>query len=120
MNESDTTPPVRGRPLHKWRSGHWKAMCGLLTMIAAVAVVWAIMASITVMQRERDLAKATEDLTDLRADLHHLESQLDPNQSVNALLDDYLTPPPEPEDELDDEELLDLLEQELEAVTDEE
>lgn len=56
-------------------------------MVAAIAVVWALIATISLLQRNRDLAKATVDLNDLREDVQRLERQHIPLSALPPLQD---------------------------------
>ena len=71
----------------RWRSGEWRAVAAGLAMVAAIAVVWALIATFTLLQRNRDLAKATLDLNDLREDYQRLESQHVPLSALPPLQD---------------------------------
>jgi hypothetical protein len=91
----------------KWRSGHWRAIAGLMTMVAALAVVWALLASLTAWQREKDLEKATNELNDLRETIQILErrdSSVDETQPV---------PLPDRVDEEENRDLIESMEEEL-------
>ncbi len=78
------------RPEKRLHSGQWRAICGVLVMVCAISIVWAILASVSLWQRDRDLADATEELMFLREDLRRLEQQGRPTSS-DAMLDDYLS-----------------------------
>ncbi len=84
------------KPEKRLHTGHWKGICGLLVMVSAIAVVWAILASVTLWQRERELAKATEELIDLREDVYRLEERERVNSERDVFLDEYLPEPDVP------------------------
>lgn len=106
------------RPAKRLHSGQWKALCGLLFMISAIAIVWALVASLTLWQRNRDLAKATEELNDMREDFRRIEERAAPEPGVDLLPDDYL-PETEPAT-ADDADPFEIFEEEMGLTTDEE
>jgi hypothetical protein len=105
------------RPEKRLHSGQWKALCGFLVMISTVSLVWAILATVTLLQRNHDLAKVTEELMDLREDIRLLHEDGAPEIPLDDLLDDYL-PTPEPDDA--DLDPFAIFEDELGIFTDEE
>lgn len=123
MNMEATPEVSTAKSARKWRSGKWRAVAGGMTMIAALAVVWAVLSSFTVWQRERDLEQVTQELNDLREEIERRE-ETDANRddrALNDLIDQYEAMPesiPAPEEVAEDP--LDLLEAEVNAVTDEE
>ena len=108
MNEMNqdipVSPPVRSPS--RLRSGHWKAIAALMAMIAALAVVWAVLTSFTVHQREADLEMATTELNDLREMVRRMEARgVVPALSPDEMLDEFL---PETAEDWDPPETIDL------------
>lgn len=117
MNESVSGANAR-IPERRWRSRHWRALCGVLAMITALAVVWAILASLTIRQRERDLTNAAEDIELLRAQLSEATGNDARAPSVTQLLETFLSeePPPQDPTAAGSDDILDALEEETERL----
>jgi hypothetical protein len=77
------------KPERRLRSGQWRAIAALIAMVAALAVVWAVIASFSLMQRNSDLEKATQELMDAREDLDRLRAEQAEPQTDLLPLDDY-------------------------------
>ncbi len=88
------------RPAKRLHTGQWKALCGVLVMVSAISLVWAILASATLMQRERDMDNMSEELNDLREDLRRWEEREAADAQADPLLDEYLDDivPPDADD----------------------
>ncbi len=118
MNEHSSEHGIRPRR-HKWHSGQWRALAGVMTMVAALAVVWAVLASYRVWQREQDLENATLELNDLREDIQRLEeAQTSPRTTPPDLADDFVIPLDEEFD--DDRDFIEAIEGRLGIITGEE
>lgn len=50
----------------RFRSAQWKLIAAVSAMVAALAVVWAVIATLTIVQRDRALEQANERITELR------------------------------------------------------
>ncbi len=62
-------------------------------MITALAVVWALLATFTVRQREADLEAAMTELNDLREVVRGSEPERLGDRTVEDMLEDILTLP---------------------------
>lgn len=106
------------KPEKRLHTGHWKGICGLLVMVSAICLVWAILASVTLWQRERELAKATEELIDLHEDIHRLEERERALSERDVFLDEYLAEPDVPVEA--EEDPFAIFEEEMGLIPDEE
>lgn len=105
MNPDVPAPPPMRSP-SRLRSGHWKAIAALMAMVAALAVVWAVLTTFTVRQREADLEMASTELNDLRELINRMEARgVVPALSPEELLDEFL---PETAEDWDPPETIDL------------
>lgn len=97
----------RIRPERKWRTVHWKTLSGALTMITALAVVWAILSTFTARQREQDLEKAAVEIHDLYEMVRRLEAAHASPQHTDLIDLEFDDAALAPEDIMDLDELLD-------------
>lgn len=77
----------------RWRSGQWKAVSGVLAMITALAVVWAVLSTFTMRQREANLEAAMRELNDLRERVRSMEPQRIADRTVEEMLEEILSLP---------------------------
>lgn len=96
LSPQDNLPPASSpsiRSNRRWRSGQWKAFSAAMAMITALAVVWALLSSFTVRQREADLEAAMTELNDLREQLRDIEPYRIGDRTVEDMLEEILSLP---------------------------